>query len=147
MLFEKIQADLKDAQLQREEVKISTLRMLLSEIHNAKIAKGQELSESDLMVIIQKEVKKRKEASLGFRQGGREDSALKEEKEAEILSTYLPKQLSDSELEAIIDEAITQTGATQISDMGKVIGMVMGKVAGQADGGRVSALVKSKLNG
>ena len=145
MLFERIQADLRDAQLQREEVKISALRMLLSEIHNAQIAKSQELSEPDLVGIIQKEIKKRKEAVFGFRQGGREESALKEEKEAEILASYLPKQLSDSELESIIDEAISQTGATQISDMGKVIGVIMGKVAGQADGGRVSGLVKEKL--
>jgi len=94
---------------------------------------------------IQKEVKKGKEAASGFRQGGREDSALKEEKEAEILASYLPKQLSDFELESIIDETISQTGATQISDMGKVIGVIMGKVAGQADGGRVSGLVKEKL--
>lgn len=147
MLLDKIQASLKEAQLKKEEIKVSTLRMLLSEIHNAQIAKGQELVDQDLVGIIQKEVKKRKEASSGFRTGGREDSAVKEEKEAEILSAYLPKQLSDSELENIISEVITQTGASQISDMGKVIGLVMSKIAGQAEGGRVSALVKSKLNG
>lgn len=147
MLLEKIQADLKNAQLNKEEIKISTLRLLLSEIHNAQIAKGESLAEQDLAGIIQKEVKKRKEAAAGFRQGGREESALKEEAEAEVLVAYLPKQLSDEELEKMIDEAISQTGATQISDMGKVIGAVMGQVAGQADGGRVGGLVKSKLNG
>lgn len=147
MLLEQIQADLKEAQLNKEEIKVSTLRMLLSEIHNAQIAKGENLTDQDMVGIIQREVKKRKEATLGFRQGRREESALKEEAEAEILVGYLPKQLSDEELSKIIDEAVSQTGATQISDMGKVIGRVLGKVAGQADGGRISTLVKSKLNG
>lgn len=147
MLLEKIQADLKRAQLNKEEIKISTLRLLLSEIHNAQIAKGEKLTEQDLVGIIQREVKKRKEAAAGFRQGGREESALKEETEAEVLVAYLPKQLSDEDLEKIIDKVISQTGATQISEMGKVIGAVIGQVAGQAEGSRVSGLVKSKLNG
>lgn len=149
MLLDKIQSDLKNAQLAKDEIKTSALRMLISEIRYSEIKQresGQgELSDEAIISVVQREVKKRKEAAIGFRQGGREDSALKEEKEAEILADYLPKQLSDAELENIIDEAISQTSATQISDMGKVIGMVMGKVAGQADGGRVSSLVKGKL--
>ncbi|MDO8638808.1 MAG: GatB/YqeY domain-containing protein [Candidatus Daviesbacteria bacterium] len=151
MLFEKIQADLKEAQLQKDEIRTSVLRMLISEMRYAEIRQreGEEkqLSDDEIISVVQKEIKKRKEASAGFRQGGREDAALKEEKEAEILMVYLPKQLSDEELGKIIDEAISQTGASNMADMGKVIGIVMGKAPGQADGSRVSALVKSKLNG
>lgn len=151
MLSEKIQADLKDAQLQKDEIKTSVLRMLISEIHYSEIRQQEgdqgKLSDEEIISVIQKEVKKRKEAAIGFRQGEREESALKEEKEAEILASYLPVQLSDEQLLKIIDEAISQTGASVISDMGKVIGKVMGQVAGQADGGRVSNFVKSKLHG
>ncbi|MDO8570990.1 MAG: GatB/YqeY domain-containing protein [Candidatus Daviesbacteria bacterium] len=149
MLLDKIHSDLKDAQLAKDEIKTSVLRMLISEIRYSEIKQREggksELSDEEIINVVQREVKKRKEASAGFRTGGREDSALKEEKEAEILVNYLPKQLSDAELEIIINEAISKTGASQISDMGKVIGMVMGKVAGQADGGRVSALVRKKF--
>lgn len=145
-MLSKLPADLKQAQLNREETKVSTLRMLLSEIKNAEIANGKELEEDQIISILQKEVKKRKEAAAGFRQGNREGAALKEEAELKILEEYLPKQLSDEELTKIVEEAITQTGASAMSDMGKVIGIVMGKVSGQADGGRVSSLVKTRLS-
>lgn len=149
MLLDKIQSDLKDAQLAKDEIRTSVLRMLISEMRYAEIKQREGsqggLSDEEIISVVQREVKKRKEAATGFRQGGREDSALKEEKEAEILANYLPKQLSDSELENIIDEAISQTNANQISDMGKVIRLVMSKVKGEADGGRVSNLVKEKL--
>jgi len=149
MLIENLQQDLRQSQLDKDEAKVNTLRLLLSEISYAKIKKNggedQELSDDEVVSIIQKEVKKRKEAADGFRQGDREESALKEEAEAEILSKYLPQQLSDEQLNSMIDEAIAQTGAVAISDMGKVIGIVMGKVKGQADGARISSLVKEKL--
>jgi uncharacterized protein YqeY len=143
-----IQSDLKEAQLARDEVKTSTLRMLISEIKNTEIAKGvEELSEEDLMSVIVREAKKRKEAAVGFRQGGREESAQKEESELNVLQAYLPTQLSDEELTKMVEEAIKELGASSITDMGKVIGVVMGKAKGQADGGTVSAIVKSKLVG
>jgi len=144
MMLDKLQNDLKNAQLGLDEIKVSTLRLLLSEIHNAKIQKG-EVSEADVISVIQREVKKRKEAAEGFRQGGRQEQAGKEDTEAKILEGYLPAQLSDEELTEIVDGAIKELGATGISDMGKVIGAVMGKVSGQADGGRVSGIVKEKL--
>jgi len=143
-MLDKLQNDLKNAQLGLDEIKVSTLRLLLSEIHNAKIQKG-EVSEADVISVIQREVKKRKEAAEGFRQGGRQEQAGKEDTEAKILEGYLPAQLSDEELTEIVDGAIKELGATGISDMGKVIGAVMGKVSGQADGGRVSGIVKEKL--
>ncbi|EKD84866.1 MAG: hypothetical protein ACD_38C00148G0015 [uncultured bacterium] len=146
MLLGTIQTDLKNAQLARDEVKVSALRMLLSEIHNMNIQKGGELSDAEVVSIVQREVKKRKEAAAGFRSGDREASAKKEEAELEVLMVYLPAQLSTEELTKIIVESINETGAVSISDMGKVIGSVMGKVAGRADGGTVSALVKEKLS-
>ncbi len=140
-----IQEDLKQAQLARDEIKVSTLRLLLSEINNAKIAKGQQLSDEDLVSVIGKEAKKRKEAAVGFRTGGREEQAAKEESELKILQGYLPAQISDEELTEVVGQAITEVGASSISDMGKVIGLVMSKVKGQAEGGRVSSLVKERL--
>ena len=145
MLLDKIQSDLKESQLARDEMKVSTLRLLLSEIKNAEIAKGGELLDSDIISVIQKEIKKRKEASLAFRQGGREEQAQKEEAESRVLEAYLPLQLSDEALTKIVEDTITELGATSIQDMGKVIGAVMSKVAGQADGGKVSQLVKGRL--
>lgn len=147
MLQLKLHDDLTKAQLKRDEVAVSTLRLLLSEISYAQIAKREELDDPDIISVIQREVKKRKEAALGFRQGGREEQALKEEAESEVLQKYLPRQLSDEELTNIIENSIQKVGAKNIADMGEVIGLVMGQVAGQADGSRVSALVKEKLNG
>lgn len=145
-MLDDLQNDLKQAQLDRNEVKVSTLRLLLSEIKNAEIAKGSALSDEDIITIVQREVKKRKEAAIGFRNGGREESALKEESELKILETYLPAQMSIEELTKVVDETINELGASSITDMGKVIGSVMGKVKGKAEGSSVSALVKEKLS-
>ncbi len=145
-LIENLQLDLKAAMLAKTPVKVSVLRMLLSELNYAKIQKGQDLEDADVTAVVQKEVKKRKEAAAGFRSGSREESAQKEEAEAEILTTFLPAQLSEEDLSKIVDEIISQTGAQSVTDMGKVIGMVMGRVAGQAEGSRVSMLVKERLN-
>lgn len=145
-MLAKIQEDLKQAQLARDEVKVSTLRLLLSEIYNGEIAKGGQLTDQDLISIIQKEVKKRKEAALGFRSGDREEQAQSEEAELKVLEGYLPVQLPTEELTKIVESSINEVGAKSIADMGRVIGAVMGKVKGQADGSMVSALVKEKLS-
>lgn len=144
-MVDNIQSDLKEAQLARNEIKVSTLRLLLSEIKNAEISKGGQLTNDDVVVIIQREVKKRKEAAAGFRTGGREDSAQKEEAELKILEEYLPAQISDEELTGIVGQAITEVGAKSLVDMGKVMGVVMGKVKGRADGITVSSMVKERL--
>lgn len=143
-----IKEDLKTAMLSRDEVATNTLRMLISEIRNSAIAKGSAgtpMSDSDIIIVVQKELKKRREAAAGFRQGGRETAAQKEEAEAKVLEKYLPTQLSDEELESQVDEVISQTGASSIQDMGKVIGTVLGRIGQTADGSRVSAVVKSRL--
>jgi len=133
MIEDQIKQDLKQAMLERNEVAVNTLRMLISEIRNAAIAKGGELSNPDVVSVVQKELKKRKEAAASFRQGSREELAAQEEAEAQVLEEYLPAQLSDEELGKIVD------------DMGRVIGVVMSKVGQSAEGSRVSAMVKQKL--
>lgn len=144
-MLDRIQNDLKKAQLDRDEVKVATLRLLLSEIHNVQIQKGVEVSDQDISLVLQREAKKRKEAASGFRSGDREEAALREEAELKILEDYLPSQLTNEELTKIVLDTINELGAITTSDMGKVIGTVMGKVKGRADGGTVSALVKEKL--
>lgn len=145
-MVDRIQQDLIKAQLTRDEVKVSTLRLLLSEIKNAEIAKSNPLVDQEIIPIIQKEIKKRKEGAAGFRSGGREEQALKEESELKILEGYLPSQLSNEELTKLVQDSITEVGANSLQDLGKVMGVVMSKVKGQADGGIVSALVKERLS-
>lgn len=149
MLKDQFQNDLKQAVLSRDEITVSTLRLLLSEIHNLEIQKGGPpsggLSDQDVISVIHREVKKRKEAAVGFRQGGREEQAQKEELEAKILTGYLPRKLSNEELTKLVEDSINEVGAESQADMGKVMGVMMGKVQGRADGGTVSALVKEKL--
>lgn len=146
MLQDKIHEDLKNAQLQRDEVEVSTLRLLLSELNYAKIDKAQDLTDEDVVSIVQKEIKKRKEAAAGFRSGNREESAQKEEAEAKVLEKYLPPQLSEGELNSIIDQVISEAGASSITDMGKVMGIVKSKVGSSADPGKVAGLVKERLS-
>src|SRR3989344_8227687 len=103
MLIDQLNSDLKQAQLARDEVKVSTLRLLLSEIKNAQIQKGADLSDEEITQVIQHEVKKRKEAAAGFRTGDREEAALKEETEQRLLEGYLPDQLTIEELTKIVE--------------------------------------------
>lgn len=146
MKVDQLQEDLKQAQLAKDEVKVSTLRLLLAEIKNGEIAKGGSLTGEEIISVIQREVKKRKEAMEGFTAGGRQQAAQVEEAELKILAGYLPAQLPDEELTKIVEAAITEVGAGEISDMGKVMGAVMAKVGAGADGGRVSSLVKARLS-
>lgn len=169
MLLDQLQTDLKNAQLARDGVKVSTLRLLLSEVKNellrrrvAEYPKGKFLSDNkeiekggppagglsdeDIISILQREVKKRKEAAAGFRGGGREESAVKEELESNVLEAYLPAQLNSEELTKLVEDTITELRASSPADMGKVIGVVMGKVRGKAAGGTVSSLVREKLS-
>lgn len=154
MLITDIQQQLKEAQLARDEIKVSTLRLVLSEMKNSQIQKGQNLTEGEIISVIQREVKKRKEAAAGFRQGGREEAAQKEELEMKVLESFLPQQLTNEELTKLVEDSLTElkakglineTGAKGMQDMGKVMGSVMSKVAGRADGNTVSSIVKSIL--
>ena len=143
---EKLKEDLNQAMRDRDETRVTVLRLLLSELKYAQIQKGDGFKGAeDILTVIQKAVKQRKESIDSFRKGGREDLAVKEEAELGVLQTYLPEQMSDEELTKIVDGAITSTGASTMADMGKVIGIVMGQVGQKAEGARVSALVKERL--
>lgn len=149
-LWEKINNDLKEYLKEKKELEVSVLRLLISAIKYKKIAlnKGAEsepLSDDDIVEVIQSEVKKRKDSIESYEQGNRADLAEKEKAEAAILNAYLPDQLSDDEIEAIAREVITRLGEVTVKDMGRIIGQVIPRVKGQADGGRVSAIVKKIL--
>lgn len=145
MLTERIDTDLKAAMKAGESDKLSVLRLLKSALKNKQIELSHELSDEEVLPVIQKEVKQRRESASEFQKGDRPEMAAKELGEAEILTTYLPAQLSDDELMTLVDQVIAETGATTLQDMGKVIGAVMGKTQGQADGARISAAVKLRL--
>lgn len=145
MILEQLQKDLHEAQLSKNELKVNTLRMLISELKNMQIQKGNTLEEADVHSVLKKELKKRQEAYEAFSKAGREEMAGNESAEAEVIRTYLPEQLSTEELTSLVEEAIKELGASSIQDMGRVIGAVMQKAGGRADGGEVSRLVKDKL--
>lgn len=145
-MLDQLHNDLKQAQLDRNELKLSVLRMLLSEIKYAELAKGEVLSDPEIQVVIQKELKKRRDSVAAFTQGGRQELADKEQSEIEILSSYMPTQIDDAELTKIVQQTIKDLGASGMTDMGRVIGQVVAKTAGQADGSRVSAIVKQELS-
>jgi uncharacterized protein YqeY len=146
MLKDQIQSDLKTAMLAHDEARVSALRMLISAVRYSQTGREEDISDTDVIAVIQKELKKRREAAESFRTGGRDELAQKEEAEAQILMGYLPEQMSDQELTEIVEGAITEVGASSMTDMGKVMGMIMPKVSGKAEPSRVSALVKEKLS-
>jgi len=145
-LLESLQNDLKEAQLARDEVKVSILRFLLAQISNAKIAKGSDLTDEDIISEVSKEIKRHKESIEAFKKGNREDLVEKETKELKILEAYQPDQLSADQLNKLVDVAISKCNASTISDMGKVMGILMPSVKGRADGAQVLNIVKSKLD-
>ncbi|MBI2032921.1 MAG: GatB/YqeY domain-containing protein [Candidatus Levybacteria bacterium] len=148
MTKQELQEELKKAMFAKDEVKKSTLRMLLSAIGYYEINKGgagYEANEEDVQTVIQKEVKQRKDSIEQFTSGGRQELADKETKELEILQTYIPAQMGEVEIKTLVKEAISQTGATSMQDMGKVMGALMPKTKGKADGSLVSKIVKEAL--
>lgn len=130
----------------RDEARLSTLRMLTAAIKNAEIEKKRELSDDEAQDVVARQAKQLSDAMKDFESGGREDLLTKTKAELGVLRAYLPKQLGDDELRAVVEEVVAQTGATSAADMGKVMGAVMGKVTGQADGNRVRALVEEALS-
>jgi uncharacterized protein len=142
-----LQADLHDAMRAREKVRAGTLRMVLTAITNAEVSgtEARELTDEDVRGVIAKEAKKRREAASAYEDAGRGELAAQEKAELEILETYLPAQLGDDELRAIVAEAVAETGANGMAQMGQVMRVAQGKVGGRADGGRVAALVRESL--
>ena len=143
-----MQKDLTEAIRGRDEITSGTIRMVLTAITNEEVA-GKEarvLSDEEVITVLSREGKKRREAAEAFENAGRADKAALEKSEGEVIAKYLPAQLSEADIAAIIADAITSTGAQGPGDMGKVMGAVKPKIAGKADGGLVSALVKAALN-
>ncbi|MEV6506969.1 GatB/YqeY domain-containing protein [Streptomyces sp. NPDC051642] len=151
-LKSKLQEDLNAAIKAQDKLRSSTLRLTLSAITNQEVAgkEKRELSDDEILKVITKEAKKRREAADAFAQGGRPESAAQETAEGEILAEYLPKQLGDEELTAIVTQAVEEakaSGAEGPRAMGAVMKIVNPKVAGLAEGGRVAAVVKKLLAG
>ena len=145
MIKERIREDMKAAMRAHDADRPSTIRLLLAAVKQREIDEKIEATDAQVTEVIAKMVKQRRDSIQQYRAGGREDLAQKEQAEIDVLSGYLPKQLSDEEIGAIIDEAIAQSGLSGMAAMGKVMGAVKAKVAGRADLGKVSALVKARL--
>lgn len=143
-LKEQLQADLKKAMLERDQLRLDTLRLVVSAVKNQEIQNKAELDDAATLKVLASEAKKRQDSIEAYEKGGRAEMAEKEKLEKDIIASYLPEQLSEAEIEAVVKETVTQLNAT-IADFGKVMGAVMAKLKGQADGNIVSALVKKNL--
>lgn len=143
----KIEEDLLFSQKSKDEIKTSTLRFLMSKIHDAQIEKGKDkqLTDDDISAEIAKEIRRHRESVEAAEKAARTDLARKEAKELEILQSYLPSPLTREEIENLVDQAIEETGAQTPADFGKVMGVVMAKAQSRADGSIVSEIVRSKL--
>ena len=148
-LKEILQHDLTEAIRSRDELKSGTIRMVLTAITNEEVSgkEARTLTEPELITVLSREAKKRREAAEAFSEGGRADRAEREKLEGEFIITYLPAQLSEAEIKELISAAIAETGATGPAGMGQVMKIISPKIAGKADGGTVSALVKAALTG
>ncbi len=148
MLKQQLQDELKQSMIARDELKKSVLRMLLSAITYYEINKGgagYEATDEDVLAVIEKQVKQRKDSIEQFEKAGRQELADKEKEEMALLAVYLPKQLTEEEIKNLVKDAIAEVGATAPSDMGKVMGFLSPKIKGKADGGLVSRIVRESL--
>lgn len=142
-----IQADLITAMKAKDALRVDVLKMLKAAVMNWEVAKGKPAADEDLLTLIGTQVKQRRDAAQQFRDAARPELAEKEEAEAVILQAYLPEQMSEEEVKALVAEAIAETGAAGTKDIGKVMGALMPKVKGKADGALVQRLVKEALGG
>jgi uncharacterized protein YqeY len=146
-LQERLTEDMKAAMKAGEKDTLGVIRRAIAAMKNARIDKKSDLDEQDEIKVVRSMAKQHRESIEQFRAAGREDLATKEEAELEILSVYLPPEMDEGQLDAIIDEVMAETGASSMKDMGTVIKAVMARTAGQAEGGVVSAKVKERLAG
>jgi uncharacterized protein len=144
-LIARIEGELKDAMRARDEERTSTLRLTLAALRSAEKELGRPLKEDEELQVLQRERKRRTEAAEAFRGGGRDERADLEERELAVIEEFVPEPLGEEELERIVDDAIAETGATSLRDLGRVMADVMPQVAGRADGSTVSQLVREKL--
>jgi uncharacterized protein YqeY len=141
-ILEQIQADTREAMKAGERERVGALRMVTNALQQEAKA-----GSDDEVAVLRRERKRRLEAAEAYREGGNADRAEAEESEARVIESYMPAELSDSELEAIVSAGIEESGASEMKDMGKVMGVVMSRVDGRADGGRVSQAVRARLGG
>ena len=148
-LKETLRSDLTEAIRSRDELKSGTIRMVLTAITNEEVSgkEARTLNDAEIITVLSREAKKRREAAEAFTIGGRADRAERETLEGEIIASYLPAALSEDEIKSIIAQAIVETGASGPAGMGQVMKIVAPKIAGRADGSTVSALVKAALSG
>jgi len=145
-LKERLKEDMKAALKAKDKVKLSTIRMIQSLIKNAEIEKRGELTDEEIVQLLMKYAKQRKESIELYQKGGRQDLVEKEKAELAVVESYLPKQMSEEEVRALVEEAIRESGATSPKDLGKVMKLVMPKVKGRADGSLVNRIAKEFLS-
>jgi uncharacterized protein YqeY len=146
-LKERIQEDMKTAMRAGEKDRLATIRMLLAGIKQREVDERIQLDDAQVMSVLEKMIKSRRESVVQFEAGGRADLVARENAEIALLQTYLPAQLSDAELDQLIAEAIAATGATSVKDMGKAMAVIKSKAQGKADMAVVGAKVRAKLSG
>jgi uncharacterized protein YqeY len=146
-LKQKLRDDLTTAMKARDELTTATLRMVLAAVTAEEVSgkEARELSDDEVQAVLRREAKKRREAAEAFGGAGRTEQAEREKAEGEVVAGYLPQQLGDADLSAIVAEVVAATGASGMGDMGKVMGQANAKVAGRAEGGRVAAEVRRQL--
>ncbi|MGY1651569.1 GatB/YqeY domain-containing protein [Geodermatophilus sp. SYSU D01119] len=146
-LKDRLRADLTSAMKSRDELRTATLRMVLAAVSAEEVAgkQARELSDDEVLGVLRREAKRRREAAEAFAAAGRAEQAGRERAEGEVVAGYLPAQLDDADLAALVADVITRTGATGMKDMGRVMGAANAAVAGRAEGGRVAAEVRRQL--
>lgn len=146
MLKQQIEEQIKNALKGGEELRLSTLRFLLSAIKNDEIAKRREVTDEEVISVVRHQVKQRKESIEAFQKGGREELAEKERQELEILNKFLPQQLSEEEVKKMVQETIAELPESERKNFGKVMGVVMSRIKGQTEGNIVAKVVKEVLS-
>jgi len=144
-LKQRLQEAVKEAMRAKNKERLGTIRLIMAAIKQREVDERIELDDTQIIAVLDKMVKQRRESIAQYEKGGRQDLADKEAAEITILAEFMPAPLSEAEIEALIDEAVTSSGASSIKDMGKVMGMLQAKVKGRADMGAVSAKIKSRL--
>src|SRR5690349_21303492 len=144
-LKDRITEDMKNAMRAKDSERLGTIRMITSAIKQREVDERITLDDAQVLSVVEKMIKTRKESIAQFQTGGRDDLVAKEQKEIDLLQAYMPKQLSEAELDALIAESIAESGATSIKEMGKAMALIKSKAQGKADMGTVSAKLKAKL--
>ncbi|MFT8317550.1 MAG: GatB/YqeY domain-containing protein [Sporolactobacillus sp.] len=145
-LIDRLNTDMKEAMKAREKARLSVIRMLKASLHNESIKIGNPLSDDEALAVLTRELKQRKDSLQEFENAGRQDLVDEVSVEIAIVQSYMPEQLSEDELQSIVDETISEVGAASKADIGKVMKAIMPKVKGRADGGLINRLVRSKLS-